>query len=225
MTGLRGEDPMSEPSPSRAPIEAWQANQLRLTFFATPDALPLRPQGWWEAVTGVTPERIEDKPKVVQHLEEGPFLDGQLTLRVAANRIDWVLEPTVDPEKGLADMPGIGPFVAVRDAFTVRMLTWIPVAPACHRLAFGGRLLLPVSRREEGYHLLASYLPFSPDPKGSSDLRYQINRHRRSLVLPWLTINRLQAWSVPRFGTVVIAMEPRIPLPEIARNEKSAVVS
>jgi hypothetical protein len=80
-----------------------------------------------------------------------------------------------------------------------------------------------VSRREEGYHLLASYLPFSPDPKGSSDLRYQINRHRRSLVLPWLTINRLQAWSVPRFGTVVIAMEPRIPLPEIARNEKSAI--
>ena len=67
---------MSGISPSRALIEAWQANQVRLTFFATPDALPLHPQGWWEAVTGVAPERIEDKPKVGQHLEEGFFLDG-----------------------------------------------------------------------------------------------------------------------------------------------------
>jgi hypothetical protein len=171
----------------------------------------------------VTPERIEDKPKVGRHLEEGPFLDGQLTLRVAANRIDWVLEPTVDPEKGFAEMPGIGPFVPIRDAFTARVLTWIRLAPSCHRLAFGGWLFLPVSRREEGYHLLAAYLPFAPDPESSSDLRYQINRHRRSLVQPGLTINRLQAWSVPRFGTVDLTVEPRVPLPEIARNERFVV--
>ena len=44
----------------------------------------------------------QDKPKVGRHLEEGPFLDGQLTLSVEANRIDWVLGPIVTPNKDSA---------------------------------------------------------------------------------------------------------------------------
>ena len=214
---------MSEVSPSRAPIDAWQANQLRLTFFAAPDALPLRPQGWWEAVMGVAPVRIEDRPRAGQHLEEGFFLDGQLTLNVTANRIDWALGPTIDLDKGLEGVPGIGPFVPVRDEFAARILTWLRLAPSCHRLAFGGRLLLPVSRREEGYHRLAAYLPFAPDPDRSSDLRYEINRHRDSRVQPGLTINRLQAWSVPRFRSTVVPTGTRLVVANVAGSERFAV--
>jgi hypothetical protein len=214
---------MSEDRPSRAPIDAWQAGQFRLTLFATPEATPLHPEGWWEAVTGETPERIETRPKVGQHLEDGFFLEGQLTLSVAANRIDWVVEPVIDLDKKLEDMPAIGPFVPVRDAFMERILTWIPVAPSCFRLAFGGRLLLPLSSREEGYHLLAAYLPFAPDPAHSSDLRYEINRHRPSRVQPGLILNRLQAWSVPRFQTAMSPAGPRFAVTKVIGPERFAI--
>ena len=71
-----------------------------------------------------------------------------------------------------------------------------PFGPGMPSCGFGGRLLLPVASREAGYRLLASYLPFEPDPEGSTDLRYQINRQRRSGVQPGLLIHRLQTWSV-----------------------------
>jgi hypothetical protein len=214
---------MAELSPFKATIDAWQVRQLRITLFATPDALPLQPQGWWEAVTGVKPERIEDKPRAAQHREEGPFLDGQLTLSVAANRIDWGLETLVDLEEGLENMPGIGPFVPVRDEFTARVLTWIHLAPPCHRLAFGGWLFLPVSGGQEGYRRLAAYLPFAPDPDGSRDLRYQINRPRPSSIQPRLKINRLQVWSISRSRSLVVPAGIPVPLTKVAGGERFEV--
>jgi len=165
---------MSEGTLSRPPIEAWKAHQLRATFFATPDVLPLQPGGWWESVMEGLPERVEDRPKVGHHVEEGPFLDGVLTIRVQANRIDWSHDTIIDPEKRLQGMPALGSFPTVRDEFLAKVLRWLPSAPACHRAAFGGRLLLPVPSREVGYRLLASYLPFAPDPEGSRELKYQI---------------------------------------------------
>jgi len=209
---------MSEGTLSRPPIEAWKAHQLRATFFATPDVLPLQPGGWWESVMEGLPERVEDRPKVGHHVEEGPFLDGVLTIRVQANRIDWSHDTIIDPEKRLQGMPALGSFPTVRDEFLAKVLRWLPSAPACHRAAFGGRLLLPVPSREVGYRLLASYLPFAPDPEGSTDLRYQINRQRRSRVQPGLLIHRLQTWSVSSVHVVNVPPGERLRLPGVAET-------
>ena len=218
---------MSEVSPSRAPIDAWQAHQLRLTCFATPDALPLRPNGWWEAITGAPPERIEDMPKLGRHLEEGPFLDGSLTLSIEMNRINWVLNSpiAIDPAEGVKGVPSAGSFPAVRDAFLEQVLRWVSLAPSCHRLAFGAGLFLPVTSREEGYRSLAAYLPFAPDPETSFELKYQINRPRRSRVQPELKINRLQTWAVIFFRTSLTAEDEqgRISVPDFFLDEKWSI--
>jgi hypothetical protein len=211
---------MSEATPTKPNIDAWQAHQLRCTFFATPDALPLESRGWWESAIESPPERIEDQPKIGRHIEEGPFLDGLLTLSAQANRIDWLLGPVIDPDQGFHGLWPIGPFPLVRDEYLAKVLRWVPSAPPCHRIAFGGRLLLPVSSREEGYRLLAAYLPFAPDPEGSSDLRYQINRPRWSQVRPDLKINRSQAWSVSLSWLSVIR---RADNREITRQERSSI--
>jgi hypothetical protein len=160
---------MSVGTLSRPPIEAWIAHQLRATFFATPDVLPLKPEGWWETVMEGLPERVEDRPKLGLHVEEGPFLDGVLTASVQVNRIDWSLSTVIDPESGFEDVSAMGSFPTVRDQFLAKVLRWLPSAPACHRVAFGGRLLLPVPSGEGGYRLLAAYLPFAPDPESSCE--------------------------------------------------------
>jgi hypothetical protein len=218
---------MSGISPSRAPVDAWQANHVRLTFFATPDALPLRSSGWWEAITGAPPERIEDKPKLGRRLEEGPFLDGSLTLSIEMNRINWVLNSliTIDPTGGVKDVPSAGSFPAVRDAFLEHVLRWVPSAPSCHRLAFGAGLFLPVTSREEGYRSLAAYLPFAPDPETSFELKYQINRPRWSRLQPELKINRLQTWAVIFFRTSLTAQDGqgRVSAPEIFLDEQWSI--
>lgn len=198
---------------SRPGIEAWKAQQLRATFFATPDALPLKPNGWWESVTEELPERVEDRPKSGHHVEEGPFLDGVLATSIRANRIDWALSAMVDSGMGFEDVSAMGSFPNLRDQFLAKILRWLPSAPACHRVAFGGRLLLPVPSREAGYRLLASYLPFAPDPEGSTDLKYQINRQRRSGVQPGLLIHRLQTWSVSSVRVMSVSAGERTRFP------------
>jgi hypothetical protein len=209
---------MSDGTLSRPPIEAWKAHQFRATFFATPDVLPLKPAGWWESVMEGLPERVEDRPKVGHHVEEGPFLDGILTASVQVNRIDWSLSAVLDPERGFEGVSEMGSFPTVRDQFLAKVLRWLPSAPACHRVAFGGRLLLPVPSGEGGYRLLATYLPFAPDPETSRELKYQINRPRQSRVQPGLQINRLQVWSLLRSRVMIIPGGERLRMPRVAET-------
>jgi hypothetical protein len=157
------------------------------------------------------------------HLEEGPFLDGQLALSIEMNRINWVLDPPSDPAQGIEDVPSLGAFPVVRNAFLRQVLHRLPSAPLCHRLAFAARLLLPVPGREDGYRSLSTYLPFAPDPEGSSELKYQINRHCRSRVQPGLKINRLQTWSSVFFRTSLTTESGHVPAPKILLNEKWSI--
>ncbi|MGO9471301.1 MAG: hypothetical protein ACLQVF_44995 [Isosphaeraceae bacterium] len=214
---------MSESDRSRAKIDAWQAHELRATFFATPDALPMKPQGWWQAAVGTAPERIEDRPNILLHIEEGPFPGGLLTLTVQADRIDWAVAPAAETLEQFEVVPTMGPFPTVRDAFLSKASRWVPSAPPCRRVAFGARLLLPVSSREAGYCLLAAYLPFAPDPDRSTDLKYQINRQRRLQLKPDLLINRLQNWAVASFRkTVPVVGRQR--MAEVVLQEACSIV-
>ena len=90
-------------------------------------------------------------------------------------------------------------------------------------MAFGGRLFLPVTRGEEGYRRLAAYLPSRGSRKKLIGVRYQINRPRNSLVQPGLKINRLQVWTVSRLRSLVVAVEPRVPMAEVAGSERFSV--
>ncbi|MGO9597441.1 MAG: hypothetical protein ACLP7Q_05410 [Isosphaeraceae bacterium] len=190
---------MSELNMQRRSLQEWQAYQLRATMFTIPKASPVDPSGWWQQVTEEERDRVEDKPKIAQHVEEGRCFGGVLSLTTVANRIDWTLSPSIDVEKGLQELPSVGSYISVRDDFLAAISRWLPSAPPVQRLAFGALLMLPVSSKDESYRLLGAYLPFSPDPMTSSDLRYQINRPRESRVLTDLKVNRLQAWASARF--------------------------
>ncbi len=205
-------------------IEAWQAQELRASFFTTLDAVPLRRSGWWQLATGGAPERIEDRPQVPLHVEEGPFGGGVLTLNVQADRVDWILAPQVDSIDGFEDGPTVDRFAAARDEFLGLISGWVPSAPDCRRLAFGARVLLRVPSREAGYHLLAAYLPFAPDPESSTDLRYQINRQRKSRVDAGLLINRLQSWSVLSSRKSAVSVAGRLRVPEVVLHEKWSIM-
>ena len=195
---------MSESDRSRAKIDAWQAHELRATFFATPDALPMKPQGWWQAAVGTAPERIEDRPNILLHIEEGPFPGGLLTLTVQADRIDWaVLRPRRKPSSN-SKCADDGPVPDGRDAFLSKAWRWVPSAlQPCRRVAFGLVYSFPFRAGKAGYCLLAAYLPFAPDPHRSTRPKYQINRQRRSQLKPDLLINRLQNWAVASFRKTV----------------------
>jgi len=215
---------MSEGTPSRPHIDAWQVHELRAIFFPTLDALPLGSQaGWWQAVVDGQPERIEDRPNVPLHVEEGSCCGGVLTLSAQADRVDWVLAPAVGSLEGLEAMPKIGPFPAVRDDFLATISRWVPSAPDCRRVALTARLLLPVPSRQAGYRLLAAYLPFAPDPDSSTDLRYQINRQRESHIQPGLLINRLQNWAVAFFRKSAAPVAGRLRVPEVVLHESWSI--
>jgi hypothetical protein len=210
---------MSQSDRTRANVEAWQVYELRASFFATPDALPLKPQGWWQSAAGTMPERIEDRPNLPRHVEEGPFPGGLLNLTVEADRIRWVVAPTPESLEQFEELPKVGSFPTVRDGFLSRASRWLPSAPPCRRIGIGARLLLPVLTREAGYRLLAAYLPFAPDPDGSTDLKYQINRQRMSRVQANLLINRLQNWAVVSFRKTLPAGD-RLGAPGVVLNER-----
>ena len=57
--------------------------------------------------------------------------------------------------------------------------------------------------RELGYRELGRFLPAVRLDEDSSDFSYQINRPRRSTVIPELSVNRLSKWSVGKFQAFV----------------------
>ena len=67
---------MSESTPSRPGIEAWKAHQLRATFFATPDALPLKPEDGGNPWRRACPKGSRIGLRAVNTLRKGHFWMG-----------------------------------------------------------------------------------------------------------------------------------------------------
>ncbi len=178
-------------------IDAWQAENLRLTVFLRPNDMIIE-QSWWDDLFGDSPDATSALPKMKQKREEGRFDEGKLVLMVQPERIDWLF--TVDKQElNVEELPTIGPFPRSLERFSELMEKWLGLdtCPPIQRLAFGAILSLPVKDQEQGYRQISVYLPFTLDPENSSDFMYQINRPRGSSSgIAGLRINRLSKWSV-----------------------------
>lgn len=197
--------------PALPDISCWHVQALRVTAFSSPSATISQPK-WWNELLGTEPEVQNIRPARGELIEKGPFDKGTLTLQVFPIRIDWIL--TVNPEAHLDDpaMPHLGAFSEIGEKFIKLMSDWLSnaSAPRLQRLAFGAIINQEVRSREEGYHLLAKYLPeirLSPE---STDFLYQINRPRKSAVpgMEERSINRLSKWSCVAMHRTIVQSLP-----------------
>lgn len=195
------------PRGSRSPLPdlgAWQVEGLRLTAFRPPGATEPDP-GLWRDVIGSDPEFQSSKPKVGERVEAGPFGEGKLFLQVQPSRLDWVFVAEPDEKERDALLRS---FPAMLEIFSAPMAEWLNRHPATNRLAFGASLRLPIANRDEGYAKISEFLPFSINPKTSTDFLYQINRPTESSIIEKLTINRLSKWSVGLLVRQMIQIDP-----------------
>lgn len=199
---------MTKVNSTTSSLSDWKAGQLRLTAF--PES-PLDPKNttWWQSLIGEPPEVQIFHPKLPEQHEEGPFGSGRLTLRIQPHKIDWLLRS----ESGDSDILSLAGFPEFLNNFTKRINLWLENdCPDLSRIAFGAVLLLPAHSRENGYELIANYLPaVKIDPKGSSDFLFQINRQRKSnLDISDLKINRLCKWSISVIRHTLVALDTTI---------------
>lgn len=174
----------------------WTALQLRASLFRTAASTTVVAEGWWEAVTGTVPEIRLERKQLHGFEEAGPFEGARLILKTEPSRIDWLLVGTDTPSPKPDE---VGPLIPARDAFVRAVQRFLDRKdiPDSNRLALGIVASRPVDSKEQGYRVLADYLPaVSIDPVNSSDFLYQINRVRTSQVVPGVAMNRLQRWSV-----------------------------
>jgi hypothetical protein len=189
--------------------QAWLAESLRLTAFPTA-AAPFEfanATGWWQELVGQPPEAHVARPRLSGFQDQGSFAGGSLVLSTQPIRIDWYLAPPAPPEEVQGpDVPSVGSLLESVPLFSEAMNRWLPLAPRIERLAFGAVAVMPVDTREEGYIRLSALLhELRIDPRGSTDLFYQINRPRASrLQIPNLRINRLSKWSVALVQRVTV---------------------
>ncbi len=191
---------------SLLPLEAWHAEQLRLTVFTTVD-VPERLMEWWQGTVGNPPEETTSNVKKGLSEASGPYAAGKLTLRFEPGRADWLLTPSVEAEEVpiLQSPPKIGELYPALEAFTDLTLRWLArrdELPQVTRMAFGAVLTHQEDDRQSGYQRLPDYVPVEVNP-GASDFLFQINYPAPSSTgIVGLVINRLSKWSVAAFRRV-----------------------
>ena len=182
----------------RFPLGDWQAEQLRLTVFAVPDAtVPF--SEWWEAVTEGEPDETTMNPKRRSGVIQGAFGPGKLILRLSPDRIDWVLAPPQPDMDEATELPTLGPVLEMAGHFSAIAEKWLirDDLPAIARVAFGAVLIHPEADHRTGYLRLPDYVPVPVDPE-SSDFFYQITLPPvpSATGIEGLRLNRLSKWSV-----------------------------
>lgn len=175
----------------------WQAEIVRLTVF------PAEPvdaaSGWWERVTGRSPEETASRRQGAVTVETGDLDGCHLVMEANPGRVDWRFSRLQsDEEKTI----GIGEFSEATRRFAPVAAKALDLLGSLDRIAFGAVLLSPVDDVREGYRLLAGHLSTSlkVDFETASDLLFRINRSRE---IPRregksMQVNRLATWSVVR---------------------------
>jgi hypothetical protein len=178
----------------RPESRVWNADMLRLTAFHRPGALGAT-TGWWQQLTGQEPESSVLKPKSGDRGEVGIYEGVSLGLQIQplVGRVDWILG---EPDDSFENPDNVS-FLHRLNLFMNLVSRWLrDSCPPTTRVALGAILTFGVADRATGYRTIANFLPFDPDPDTSQDFLYQINRPRRSRVIPDQEINRLMRWSV-----------------------------
>ncbi len=204
----------------RFPVADWQAQQVRLTIFPTPDAATRFADwfkaDWWQMVTDNQPDEITTNPKQGSGLVQGSFGTGKLILRFGTDRIDWLfVTPENDLGEGIeaAEFPTLGPGMEMIGSFSAAAEKWLRRGdlPPIARIAFGAHLMHREEDRRAGYLRLPNYVPVQVDPE-SSDFLYQINLPPAQSFtgIEGLQLNRLNKWSVAGFALVALTMAGKV---------------
>ncbi len=180
-------------------LENWLTQNLRLTvFFNSPVTLTSE---LWSSVTGNTPDRITQEPRMnLQHIEgvaKNKEIQVLLTLATQPTRIDWQFMQLQDLKTGTPET-----LLKSLDLFCDLMTNWNNPQQT-QRIAFGAIANKLFNTKEESYEWITQFLPFNID-KESSDFFYQINRPIKSSIISNLTINRLSKWSVETLITLAV---------------------
>lgn len=185
-------NPMTQPTMNNV----WLSEIFRLTvFFQAVEETEFT--NWWKHIAGDDPENRNSQPKIKTLQDEGPYEGGQLVVSVQVNRADLLFLPSFDKNINMPNPEKLLPFDAGRNIFENLVKRWLEVSPELSRIAFGTILDIPVPNKIAGYNELAKYLTtINIDSDESSDFLYQINRPRKSNVVPNLKINRLSKWAV-----------------------------
>ena len=180
---------------SQFDVTRWQTEVLRHTTLVR-EPMDLSGLSLWEPLLGEPPAERSSRPREQFVKEEGPYLDGWLTVEARPKRIDWRLG--YNPASPVSILPVIGPYDELHDEFLHLIRKWPGPDQPVHRLAFGAVLLLPCDSLSEAHLALDRLLPsVTIDPDNTHDLLYRINRRRRSTALAGQgEINRLSTWSV-----------------------------
>lgn len=187
-------------------LAVWRVEALRVTVFGV-EPLTAVGQSWWRTVTGQEPETAINRPQSGEYSEIGPFLNGQLELKVAFNRADWILSYP------LIGMPGApepsGTLVSTLREFAFAVSKWTAGKPvSANRVALGSVAYVPVESIEEGNRVAGRYIPYMDLTKVSdlTDFLVQLNTPYRSKVIESARINNVTKWAV--LGRQVFAIGP-----------------
>ena len=182
----------------------WMAESLRLSIFHPPGTDRF---GLWAKLMGNSPDSRNERPREQTVLEEGPTGADKLILSTQDQRLDWTVGPSLPENPNDTRLLILADVGQGLDLMQRALQVTSPAVRDITRLAFGAILLQQVSDINEGASRLLQYLPFLDlENRAATDLLYQVNRSRRSLTVPHVSVNRLSRWSLElvQSGTFVI---------------------
>ena len=196
----------------------WSVDSIRLSVFH-----PARKDrsGLWASLMGSSPESINERPREQTLQEEGPAGSNRLLLATQSQRLDWNILPANSDTTKLLFLADVDQALSlVQRALEVSA----QLVQQIERLALGAVLSQQVPNMSDGMRCLSKYLPFLDlERREGTDLLYQINRRRRSSLLPHVLVNRLSRWSLEyaQSGTLLVAPDR---LPRLETSKPQAVV-
>lgn len=176
----------------------WLIETLRLTAFG-PVGEQADIEQVWHAC-GIPLDLVNDDRKNGQFVLQGDWKDLGL-MSLTAKKKESVMQFQLNPNRN-DENRFIGDWSSVAPGYVdtcKKVLTELKTDVT--RLAFGAVLHHMVDDRRTGYKYLADFLPSVTYDPTASDLVFQINRPRKSAVLP-SEINRLSSWAVVEWKVV-----------------------
>jgi len=184
----------------------WQVEGVRFTAFPL-ETFKAIEYDWWESLCGEPPETRMINPRNGTIHEEGKFENGIFTVDVAPFRLDYKYSvPNRPPDSDKLSTLGDLDNVIEKFNVYVNKLINLDKITDLQRLAFGAILFQQVDSKKAGYEILSKYLPFRIEADKVSDLFFQINRPRNSLLETTLLLNRLTKWSVGAIDLVALEL-------------------
>lgn len=162
---------------------------------------------WWDQVIGGKPDTEQTDYQRNMKVREDKDNNNCTIMINQPERIDWIFEATLGkepepfpPTLGSMSNTTLEPFVKIAK-------DWFDKCPPTNRLAFGAILIKQTDNVHTGCEEILPYLPrVELDPQTTADFVYKINRPKKSLVEPSVTINRLNTWSVEGISNVGVTI-------------------